>query len=76
MAANGSTLCGQFPDDSFGPVVDECARAFDFTLLFEESILSILPSALLLLAAPIRLFSLRTRKSVIAGNGLRLGKLV
>lgn len=36
-------------DTSFGPT--SCARSFDFTLTFEQSILSILPSCLLLLAS-------------------------
>lgn len=76
MAANVSASCGQFPDNTFGPVVDECARVFDFTLLFQESILTILPSAALLLFAPLRLISLSRRQHVVGGNVLRLAKLV
>ena len=78
MAVNGSSAaaCRAIADDFFGPVVDECARTFDFTLLFEESILSILPSALLLFAAPVRLLSLTKRKRVVGGNVFRLVKLV
>ncbi|KAI5195395.1 putative ABC transporter [Aureobasidium subglaciale] len=52
-------------DDSFGPA--SCARSFDFTLTFEQSILSILPSALLLLAVPPRLFLLSKRQSSTDG---------
>lgn len=49
-------MCG---DDSFGPALQACRSGvgrndFDFTLLFEQSILSILPSAFLLLAAALR----------------------
>lgn len=41
------------PDDSFGPWAGTtCRGGFDFTLLFEETILSILLSSLFLLAAP------------------------
>jgi ATP-binding cassette, subfamily C (CFTR/MRP), member 1 len=76
MAANSSISCGPFADDTFGPVVDDCVRTFDFTLLFEESILAILPSALLLLAAPVRLFSLCKRRNVVGGSALLLAKLV
>jgi len=42
--------------NSFGP--GSCKGHFDFTLLFEQSILSILPSTLLLLLVPLRLYHL------------------
>ncbi|CRG84683.1 hypothetical protein PISL3812_01936 [Talaromyces islandicus] len=45
------TLCG---DNNFGPQVNDCRGDFDFTLLFEECFLSIVPSVLLLLALPAR----------------------
>ena len=45
-------------DDVFGPVVLNCRSGFDFTLLFEQSVLTIIPAALLLIATPIRLFQL------------------
>jgi hypothetical protein len=35
--------CSMATDDDFGPVVKSCLRSFDFTLLFEESALTILP---------------------------------
>ncbi|KAE8381911.1 putative multidrug resistance protein [Aspergillus bertholletiae] len=47
-------------DKAFGPV--SCLRPFDFTLTFEQSILSILPSALLILASPLRLMYLLQRR--------------
>ena len=50
-------------DDSFGPYAGGCRGGFDFTLLFEECILTILPLLLTLLVTPFRLFYL-TRKSV------------
>lgn len=43
--------CVQNNDNSFGPALP-CANAFDFTLLFEQSILSISSSAVLLLFLP------------------------
>jgi len=59
---------------AFGPSV---TGHFDFTPLFEESILSIIPSALLLLVLPFRLWSLHkqppkiiTSARVLYGNKL------
>ncbi|KAJ6139789.1 ABC transporter integral membrane type 1 [Penicillium samsonianum] len=43
-------------ENSFGPVSH--LRPFDFTITFEQAILSIIPSAILLLAGPLRLFHL------------------
>jgi hypothetical protein len=59
----------------FGPVVGNGSRAnerdsFDFTLHFEKSILSIGPSALFLLAFPLRWFHLRSQSRKIKKNGL------
>lgn len=42
---------------SFGPAI--CTSSFDFTLLFEQTILSIAPSAIFLLFLPSRLLALR-----------------
>ncbi|CAK7208856.1 hypothetical protein SCUCBS95973_000253 [Sporothrix curviconia] len=39
------TGCGFAADTRFGPVVASCRRDFDFTLLFEDTILSIAPTA-------------------------------
>ncbi|KAI0126126.1 putative ABC multidrug transporter [Xylariales sp. AK1849] len=55
-------------DASFGP---NYAGSFDFTILFEQSIFSLGPSALLLLAAPFRIAALIRSKSKI-----RLGILL
>jgi len=46
-------------DNAFGP---QHEGSFDFTLLFEQSFLSIAPSALLLTLVPWRIFVLRRRK--------------
>ncbi|KIX97801.1 uncharacterized protein Z520_06579 [Fonsecaea multimorphosa CBS 102226] len=50
--------CEPGADNTFGPVVASCARSFDFTLLFEQSILSIVPNAVFLLFAASRLWVL------------------
>ncbi|KYK59812.1 hypothetical protein DCS_00946 [Drechmeria coniospora] len=70
------SLCPLSGDNSFGPAVTACARPFDFTLLFEESILSILPSAILLVLTPIRLLSPSQKPCTVRGNALRTAKLV
>lgn len=66
------------PDDSFGPTVDLkiCRDGFDFTLLFEESIFAILPAALLLCVAPLRVWSIWRRPDAVKWSLLRVVKLV
>ncbi|GJC98969.1 hypothetical protein ColKHC_07795 [Colletotrichum higginsianum] len=73
MAANNT--CISQGDYDFGPVVDPCVRKFDFTLLFEDTILSIIPSAIFFVLAALRILSLRSQPNV-AGNVFRLVKLV
>ncbi|EXL40888.1 hypothetical protein FOCG_16654 [Fusarium oxysporum f. sp. radicis-lycopersici 26381] len=51
-------------DDSFGPYAGDCRGGFDFTLLFEESILTIPITALVLLAAPCRVLYLLHKNKV------------
>ncbi|KAK5996562.1 ABC multidrug transporter B [Cladobotryum mycophilum] len=55
-------------DKSFGP---QLPHKFDFTLLFEQTILSILPSTLLIVASPIYVYHL-LRKPVCVRSGLLL----
>ncbi|KAF2004654.1 P-loop containing nucleoside triphosphate hydrolase protein [Amniculicola lignicola CBS 123094] len=61
-------------DASFGPGIGSCRGGFDFTLLFEDSILSLLPQAIFLFLAPIRLATLRRRRDKVA-KGSHLGFL-
>lgn len=58
-------------DESFGPYAGHCRGGFDFTLLFEESILSILPLVLLLGIIPLRIVYL-VRRSVKVERGILL----
>jgi hypothetical protein len=74
MAANSN--CPPLADSVFGPVVEPCARKFDFTFLFENTILSILPSSIFLLVACWRLLSRRSARPKVAGKVFRLVKLV
>lgn len=53
-------------DDYFGPQVN---GYFDFTVLFEHSILSILPTALFILLAPCRIAWLLRQKDVHVRSG-------
>lgn len=53
MAAQPSMCAGV--DNTFGPHAANCRGDFDFTLLFEETVLSLLPLTLLLIAAPLRI---------------------
>jgi ATP-binding cassette, subfamily C (CFTR/MRP), member 1 len=73
-ALNSSASTG---DNTFGPFIEFSDRAtFDFTLLFEETILSILPSALLLLLIPARILRLRKTLRKVTGSYLQTIKIV
>ena len=63
-------------DNVFGPVVHGCRSDFDFTLLFEQSILAIGPTALLLLVAPSRIRMLLRSSKKTVPNQLGLIKSV
>lgn len=63
-------------DASFGPAVEGCDRTFDFTVAFEESILSIVPSVLLILVAPIRILLLKDQRRRVGGRAFQRAKLV
>lgn len=62
-------------EDTFGPVSH--VRGFDFTLTFEQAVLSIIPSTVLLLAGPLRLLYLtRCRSKTCSQQKNYLCKLV
>ncbi|KAJ4856963.1 ABC transporter domain-containing protein [Trichoderma breve] len=65
------------PDDaSFGPSVHGCRRRdFDFTLKFESIFFSILPAAIFILLAVIRLVWLRREPVIAKGRVFQLAKL-
>ncbi|KAF4959656.1 hypothetical protein FGADI_1579 [Fusarium gaditjirri] len=73
---SSENLCTPSVDASFGPFVGpECRDGFDFTLVFEQSILVLSSAALLLILAPIRLFRLRNVPVKVTGHRLRTVKL-
>ncbi|KAH7305780.1 ABC transporter [Stachybotrys elegans] len=72
-----SEMCELALENKFGPVVDiSCLSGFDFTLLFEESILSILPLGIAGLWALARLWILRNEPQKVYGSWLLKAKLV
>ena len=73
MAAEGSC---DVVDITFGPWAGDCWGGFDFTLLFEETVLSILPLAATLLVIPFRVFYLLRREVKVDRSALLALKLV
>lgn len=63
-------------DGSLGPVVVGCRKEFDFTIAFEEIVLSIVPSACFILLTLWRLQNLASRPKVVKGRVFRYWKLV
>lgn len=60
-------------DDQFGP---HLSGVFDFTLLFEQSILSLLPTALFILLTPFRVFAIWKNESCVRIGPLLWAKLI
>ena len=71
-----SSICTSNADDFFGPRVEACRRQFDFTLLFEQSVLSIAPSALFICLISLRVAQLYRVDRKTLSNTLRNVKLV
>jgi ATP-binding cassette, subfamily C (CFTR/MRP), member 1 len=70
------TMC-DIGDKMFGPSIARgCRWGFDFTLLFEQAILSIVPCAIFLSVVPARLSRLHRAQSILPCNGACLLKLV
>ncbi|UKZ89567.1 uncharacterized protein TrAFT101_004613 [Trichoderma asperellum] len=63
-------------DDAFGPVVKGCRGNFDFTITFEKTMLSILPSACFAILAAIRLVNLSRQPHMTANILLRNVKVI
>lgn len=63
-------------DNDFGPVVKNCRGDFDFTILFENTILSMSPSLLVLLAAMGRIYCLHNRSPLVLARTFQVFKLV
>jgi hypothetical protein len=63
-------------DRTFGPYALYCRGHFDFTLLFEETVLTIAPLCLLLLVAPFRIIHLFKKARKVEPGPLLPLKLV
>ena len=69
--------CSLQADNSFGPAIDpRCRDGFDFTLLFEQAILGLVPAVAFLLVCPLRLRLLVKRDVRTHPHIMRLAKLV
>lgn len=63
-------------DAHFGPAYSGLSRNFDFTLLFEDTILSIAPATIFLIAAGTRTIWLNRKPNKVSPSFSRLMKLV
>jgi len=68
---NTTTSC---TEDTFGPA--SCRGDFDFTLAFEQSILSCLPSVVFILASSWRIWQLRRASSKVEPDLMKTIKVV
>ena len=73
---HSSISCPPSADNVFGPAVSEqCRGGFDFTLLFEQSVLSLAPSLLLLVCSLLRISQLFQATVKVLPSYLHLVKL-
>jgi ATP-binding cassette subfamily C (CFTR/MRP) protein 1 len=63
-------------DSTFGPYAGHCRGGFDFTLLFEETILTILPLVAIIAVAPFRLYYLFKKDTKVGQSIILPTKLV
>ena len=76
MASKTAMSCASV-DNTFGPWAGrDCRGGFDFTLLFEETILSITPLSILICIAPFRIFYLWKKRTKVSKSLLQVAKFV
>jgi ATP-binding cassette subfamily C (CFTR/MRP) protein 1 len=68
--------CGESIEESFGPTVSGCRGNFDFTVAFEQIILSIAPSVVFLTLLPFRFHKLYGAPTKARGGWLLPAKVV
>ncbi|PYH87450.1 hypothetical protein BO71DRAFT_298674, partial [Aspergillus ellipticus CBS 707.79] len=68
--------CDADSDRQFGPRVATNCRGFDFTLLFEDAMLTVVPAALFLLFLPARLHIVRNDPVKVMSYKLAAYKIV
>ncbi|KAH8701117.1 putative ABC multidrug transporter [Talaromyces proteolyticus] len=69
MASNSTASCYEI-DNSFQYYAQDCRGGFDFTLLFEETILTALPLGILVLISPLRIWNLLNRPTKVVESFL------
>lgn len=71
-----SQKCLESDEATFGPLVhSSCLGGYDFTLLFEESVLTIIPAMIACLLLGIRMCNLQGRSSKVKSSWLYVAKL-
>ena len=75
MAFQSTSLCQQ-ADNSLHPVRSSCRGGFDFSLLFEEVILGVLPLAIIAIILPWRIRHLFQKSRRVVPSALEYAKLV
>ena len=77
MAASSLSgpLCRDL-DNTMHAWAGSCRGGFDFTLLFEETILTMLPMAVMIIATPLRIWQLVQKRRKVVDSWLLLFKLV
>lgn len=68
--------CGVSADTHFGPRVSPCRRDFDFTLLFEQGILALVPDLSFLILCFCRWYSIRGERQEIRRGAVSTYKMV
>lgn len=76
MVVHSGFLACQREDNSFRIPVRSCRDGFDFSLLFEETILGVLPLGLVLIIASYRLYQLFRKQRKVVTSWLLWAKLV
>jgi hypothetical protein len=72
----GAKNCPVGADQAFGPSISQRCRGFDFTMMFEQTILSILPSSIFLILVVCRSYYLHGSTVKIGPNYLGAFKAV
>lgn len=76
VSSNPATASCRQIDNTMRVWAGSCRGGFDFTLLFEETILQILPIALILILVPFRIIQLSNKRRKVVDSWLLLLKLV
>lgn len=76
MAISSSGPSCREMDKTVRAGMGNCRGGFDFSLLFEESILGILPMTLILITIPLRVWQLSQKRRKVVGSWMLPVKLV